>query len=165
MWTNVPHVVFSLWTSVESVSLITTGKFSHLLFDFVLSHFTFYWKYFYIWIIPGVSSFKWYDHGLSTSYWGGDISGLRSRTPSVVILCSFLNSDGKPNFFPNNDVLRKFKQKCIFLEKTFFHIFYLENKGGSRWQFCRASRVLPISKGSWRFNVLITRYIAWNEHN
>jgi hypothetical protein len=114
---------------VESVSLITTGKNSRLLFDSVLSHFTFDWKYFYIWIILGVSSFKWYDHGLSTSYYGGDISGLRSRTPSVVIKCSFLNYDGKPNFFPNNDILRKFKQKCIFFGKTFFLHFLIGKQG------------------------------------
>ena len=114
---------------IQSVSLITTGKFSHLFFDSVLSHFTFDWKYFYIWIILGVSSFKWYYHGLSTSYCGGDISGLRSRTPSVVILCSFLNSDSKQNFFPNNDTLRKFKQKCIFFEKNVFSHFLLEKQG------------------------------------
>jgi hypothetical protein len=114
---------------VESISLITTGKCSHLLFDSVLSHFTLDWKYFYIWIILGISSFKWYDHGLSTSYCGGDISGLRSRTLSVVIKCGFLNYDGKPNFFPNNDVLRKFKQKCIFFRKTFFSHFLLEKQG------------------------------------
>jgi hypothetical protein len=35
---------FNKLKEIESVSLITTGKFSHLLFDSVLSHFTFDWK-------------------------------------------------------------------------------------------------------------------------
>ncbi len=120
---------YSLKKSVESISLITTGKISHHLFHSVLSHFTLDWKYFYIWIILGVSSFEWYDHDRSTLYCGGDISSLQSRTPSVVIRCSFLNLDAKPSFFSNSDVLRKFKRKCIFFGKNVFSHFLLGKQG------------------------------------
>ena len=113
---------------VESLSLITTREFSLLLFIVVRLYYTSDRKYFYICKILRVCSFKWYDHGLSSSRNSGEISGLRSGTSSVVIRSSFPNNDSQPFFVPNNDTLTKFKGKHISLKKKPFFMFPVGNQ-------------------------------------
>jgi hypothetical protein len=59
---SVPWMVVTL----ESISLITTVKSFLTLFDSVHDYYTSDWKHFYIWIIIGFSSFKWYKNHLSS---------------------------------------------------------------------------------------------------
>ena len=113
---------------VESLSLITTREFSLLLFIVVRLYYTSDRKYFYICKILRVCSFKWYDHGLSSSRNSGEISGLRSGTASVVIRSSFPNNDSQPFFVPNNDTLTKFKGKHISFKKTRFFMCPVGNQ-------------------------------------
>ena len=145
--------VISYSESLESLSLITTREFSLLLFIVVRLYYTSDRKYFYICKILRVCSFKWYDHGLSSSRNSGEISGLRSGTASVVIRSSFPNNDSQPFFVPNNDTLTKFKGKHISLKKNVFSCFLLEIKQRCRWHFCRAYQALLNSKGSLKTNV------------
>ena len=79
-------------------------------------------------MILGVCSFKWYDQGLSSSCNGEEISGLRSRTSSVVIRSSFPNNDSQPFFVPNNDTLTKFNRKHILFKKKRFSMFPVGNQ-------------------------------------
>jgi len=110
---------------VESISLITTVKNYFHLFNLLHGYFTLNQKYFYIWMILGFSSFKWYIKVCYQTCYHGEISGLRSRSLPVVIRYRFPNSDAKLNFSPNNDAPPKYKHKLLLKKKTFFSRFQL----------------------------------------
>ncbi len=62
---------------VQRKSLITTPEVFLILMDSVHGYFTFDWKYFYVCIIVGVSSFTWCNNSPSLKCSGGEISDLR----------------------------------------------------------------------------------------
>jgi len=110
--------------TIEQVSLITTRKFSLVLFVVIRRYFTFDWKYFYICMISGLSSFEWYINEFSSSMSDREMSGLRSWAPSVVIRSTVPNFHSKQFFVPNYDTHTKFKQNPIFeIKQVFSRIF------------------------------------------
>ena len=70
---------------VQSMSLIRTLKKSRVLFDSVLSYFTFNSKYFYTCIILGFSSFKWYINDLFASMFS------QRNQRSTIVYCNCRN--------------------------------------------------------------------------
>ena len=130
--------IMAFSNSLQSMSLITTLKKWHVLFDLTHSHFTLKSKYFYTCMILEVSSFEWYKNHFSLTHSRGEISGIGKQPASVVIRVHFPNYNSQLIVDPNNNTLIKCTQNCSFWEKTVFHDFWSKIKQRSHWHFCRA---------------------------
>ena len=86
--------------SVQSLSLITTGKFCIILFGLAFDYFTFKWKYFFIDMISGFSSFEWCNLIFFPTCYHGEISGIRSSSPPVVTKVKNPDNNFKQNCWP-----------------------------------------------------------------
>jgi hypothetical protein len=106
--------------TLEQMSLISTLKNCFILSEFVRNYFTCEWKYFYISMISGFSSFERCINEFSPPIFYRDISGIRSSTQSVVIRGPVPNFDSKLFLVPNYDTHTKFKQNPIFRRKQVF---------------------------------------------
>jgi hypothetical protein len=87
-------------SGIQSLSLIKTGKFSIILFRLAFDYFTFKWKYFFIYMISGFTSFEWYNLIFFPTCYHGEISGIRSSSPPVVTKDKNPNNNFKQNCWP-----------------------------------------------------------------
>jgi hypothetical protein len=117
------------------MSLISTVKNCFILFEFVRNYFTCEWKYFYISMISGFSSFEWRINEFSPRIFYRDISGIRSSTQSVVNRSPVPNFVNKPFLVPNYDTHTKFKQNPIFRRKQAFRLFHRKMSIGRHSNF------------------------------
>ena len=81
-------------------SVISTEKFSLVLHRVVLHYFTIEKNSFHVCIISGFSSLNGVKFIYLRTYFHGEISGLRSRTSSVVIGWHVSNVDTQHNYGP-----------------------------------------------------------------
>ena len=129
------------WRCIEQKSLITTAKNCFTLLEFVHNHYTCEWKYFYISMISGLSSFEWCIKEFFPTTLYREISGVRSSAQSVVIRCSVLISSASHFWSLITTHIQNSSKTLSFKKIWFFRLIHREMTKGHQSNFVERVKI------------------------